>query len=720
MSYLFSSCTSLTSIDLSNLDTSSVTSVYYMFSECLSLTSIDLSKFNTDSLENIEGLFSYCENLKYLDMSNFDLSKTTSLSFFLYGCQNLEYINFNNFIQGNQINSAIMIFDGVPNNITYCINNKENMPLIIEELNKRNCTINDCSDDWINKQKLEITEKNICVYDCFDDNRYKHQFKSKCYENCPDGTTLSSDNKLCLIQCKEDKPFKFKEECVSECKAIDFFNNECTINKKSTEAKETMVGIIENDMFKNLSDSLFDNKKDFIVYDDTEIYQITSSFIQNDNNENSKKTIINLGECENKLKNENNINNDELIIFKMEYYIDDFLIPITEYEVFNPKTKEKLELNVCNNIKIKIKTPVKIDENIIYKYDPNSLYYKDKCFPNEECGDENTLIQRKNEFNNNHLSLCEKNCEFIKYDNDTKNVLCECEIKTEFTKLSDLLNNKSNLLFIITEPETDIFTNSYTEALSSIYININENSDNTIQQITDINSYSNECLFINRQSKECYNQVTLKDLLDLFINRQSKECYNQVTLKDLLEKNYSPLNTRNSINRVYKLFSQEFNKTNRSINISKDEIIEGENVTFQMTTTERQDYYLKNNLYKNVSSLDLGECEEILQKKYEINEPLIIIKVDIKRNDTISTQVEYEVYNPYNLQKLNLSYCTLSKLDIYPPINLDKETYDLAKHLKEQGYDLFNSYDDFYNDICSPYNSYNDTDVILNDRKNDF
>ena len=139
-----------------------------------------------------------------------------------------------------------------------------------------------------------------------------------------------------------------------------------------------------------------------------------------------------------------------------------------------------------------------------------------------------------------------------------------------------------------------------------------------------------------------------------------------------------------------------------------------------MTTTQKQDYYLKNNLYNNVSSIDLGECEKILQKKFEIDEPLIIVKADIKRNDTVSTQIEYEVYNPYNLQKLNLSFCTNTKIDIYPPINLDKGIYDLAKHLKEQGYDLFNSYDNFYNDICSAYNSYNNTDVILRDRKNDF
>jgi len=429
MSFLFYSCSSLISVDLSNFDTTSVTSIDYMFSECLSLTSIDLSKFKTDSLKLVFGLFFNCNNLRYLDISNFDTSKATSLSYLFYGCQNLEYINLNNFIEGNQINEANMIFDEVPNNITYCTNNKENLPLIMKELNNKTYSINDCSDNWKTKQKLEITEKNICVYNCSEDDKYLLKFKNKCYENCPDGTILSSDNKLCLIQCTKDKPFEFQEECVSDCKGIDFFNNECIINNKSIEAKETMIGIIENDILKNemdtyLSDSLFDNKKDLIVYDDKDIYQITSTFNQN-NKEYTESSTINLGECGNILKQENNINNDEeLIIFKMEYFIEDFLIPITEYEIFNPETKEKLDLNACNNIKINIQTPVKIDENIIYKYEPNSEYYKDKCFLNEDC-DENILIKRKNEFNNNYLSLCEKNCEFIKYNSETKNVLCQ-------------------------------------------------------------------------------------------------------------------------------------------------------------------------------------------------------------------------------------------------------------------------------------------------------
>ena len=709
MSYLFDSCYSLTSIDLSNLDTSSVSRMNFMFSECSSLTSIDLSKFNTDSLEMVFGLFSSCNNLEYIDISNFDISKTTSLSYLFYGCQNLKYINFSNFIEGNQITQKVMFFDDVPNNITFCINNRENLPLIMEELNKRNCTINDCLEDWNSKQKLEITEKKICVYDCSEDNKYLYQFKNKCYETCPVGTILSSDNKLCLIQCSQEKPFELQEECVSDCKGIDFFNNECIINNKSIEAKETMIDIIENDIIKkemdmNLSVSLFVNKKDLIVFDDTEIYQITSSFNQN-NKENNKNPTINLGECEKILKHSNNINDDEaLIIFKMEYYFDDFLIPITEYEIFNPRTKEKLELNICNNIKINITIPVEIDENIIYKYDPNSEYYKDKCFLNEDCGDDNILIKRKNEFNNNHLSLCEKKCEYIKYDSETKSVLCECEIKTEFIKLSEILFNKNNSLFIIPILETDIITNTYTNIngnsdsniisslitpnsniISSLITSSNTNSNIISSLISSSNIISSLISSSKTNSNIISSSITSSNIISslvkettsqmidiitsiysyskecLFIERDSKECNNFATLKDLFDKNYSPMSTKDSIDRVFELFNQKFK--NKNINISNDEIIEGENVVFQMTTTQKQDYYLKNNLYNNISSIDLGECEKILQKEYKIDDPLIIIKVDIKRNDTVSTQIEYEVFNPYTLQKLNLSYCSNTKIE---------------------------------------------------------
>jgi hypothetical protein len=173
-----------------------------------------------------------------------------------------------------------------------------------------------------------------------------------------------------------------------------------------------------------------------------------------------------------------------------------------------------------------------------------------------------------------------------------------------------------------------------------------------------------------------------------------------------------PVNSKDSIDKVFGLFQDQLK--NKSINGNKSEVIEGEDVIFHMTTSGQK---ATNN---KISHIDFDECEKILQEKLGIEEPLIIISVDIKRNDTISTQVEYQVFNPNTLEQLNLSLCENVKIDIYTPLNLDSDTYNLAKQLKDQGYDLFNSSDDFYNDICSTFNSENDTDIILNDRRKDF
>ena len=69
---------------------------------------------------------------------------------------------------------------------------------------------------------------------------------------------------------------------------------------------------------------------------------------------------------------------------------------------------------------------------------------------------------------------------------------------------------------------------------------------------------------------------------------------------------------------------------------------------------------------------------------------------------------------------MNLSLCDNIKIDIYTPIELDQEKYKLVKLLNEQGYDLFDSSNNFYTDICTPFTSFNNTDVLLKDRVKDF
>ena len=63
MSYMFSFCSGLTSLDLSSFNTANVTSMDDMFSFCSGLTSLDLSSFNTTNVTDMGAMFAYCRIL---------------------------------------------------------------------------------------------------------------------------------------------------------------------------------------------------------------------------------------------------------------------------------------------------------------------------------------------------------------------------------------------------------------------------------------------------------------------------------------------------------------------------------------------------------------------------------------------------------------------------------------------------------------------------------
>ena len=97
MSSMFSSCSSLTSLDVSNWNTSNVTDMNYMFYYCNSLTSLDLSNFNTSKVTNMSYMFSTCMALTSLDVSNFDTSKVTDMNYMFRNCSALTSLDLSNF-----------------------------------------------------------------------------------------------------------------------------------------------------------------------------------------------------------------------------------------------------------------------------------------------------------------------------------------------------------------------------------------------------------------------------------------------------------------------------------------------------------------------------------------------------------------------------------------------------------------------------------------------
>ena len=70
MRYMFDSCESLKSLDLTNFNTENVTDMYYMFAYCKSLESLDLTNFNTAKVTNMAGMFQSCYALKTIYASD--------------------------------------------------------------------------------------------------------------------------------------------------------------------------------------------------------------------------------------------------------------------------------------------------------------------------------------------------------------------------------------------------------------------------------------------------------------------------------------------------------------------------------------------------------------------------------------------------------------------------------------------------------------------------
>ena len=111
----------------------------------------------------------------------------------------------------------------------------------------------------------------------------------------------------------------------------------------------------------------------------------------------------------------------------------------------------------------------------------------------------------------------------------------------------------------------------------------------------------------------------------------------------------------------------------------KSHIIKGKNnITFQVTNGKNEmDLLQKDSINnQNLSILDSGECEAKLKNEYNINETLSLIY--IKQENTMAKpldkNIQYEVFDPINFTKLNLSVCSENTKNIYVKFDFSQET----------------------------------------------
>ena len=122
----------------------------------------------------------------------------------------------------------------------------------------------------------------------------------------------------------------------------------------------------------------------------------------------------------------------------------------------------------------------------------------------------------------------------------------------------------------------------------------------------------------------------------------------------------------------------------------------------------------------NISTIYLGQCEDILKQKYNINdnESLTIIVLEYKEENNDVNTLNFRVL--FNNTLLNLSFCDGINIVTSSPLTISSEDASKLLYLEQSGYDILNSSNEFYNDGCSLFTSENGTDVILERRKTDY
>ena len=111
MNYMFYRCSKLTSLDVTKFNTANVTNMSYMFCRCPVLSSLDVTKFNTANVTNMSYMFESCSALSSLDLSNFNTAIVTDMSYMFYGCSALSSLDLSNFYT-KEVGNMVCMFSG--------------------------------------------------------------------------------------------------------------------------------------------------------------------------------------------------------------------------------------------------------------------------------------------------------------------------------------------------------------------------------------------------------------------------------------------------------------------------------------------------------------------------------------------------------------------------------------------------------------------------------
>ena len=314
-----------------------------------------------------------------------------------------------------------------------------------------------CIDSCPPEFKNLISQRKKCIDDCQKDDDYIFTYEEQCLLLCPDNLKIDDETKYCLISCYPEQ-FECENICYSRLPSgnDEFFHD-----------KKIYINNFEN--FENILNMIFEayppeiGNKILLERPDNKVYEITNSLDELDLLQNKTKniwglSIVDLGFCETKLKRENNISeNDSLIFIKNEIKSNKVSERNVHIDVYNPNTRDKLNLSLCEEIPINIYLPMELSIGTKQLYDKmkksgydlfniNDPFYQDVCTPFDSSnGTDILLTDRIDYIYYNEDTKCQSNCLYTQYTMESKYISCSCSINEEVNKehkKSDKFNPK--------------------------------------------------------------------------------------------------------------------------------------------------------------------------------------------------------------------------------------------------------------------------------------
>jgi hypothetical protein len=364
------------------------------------------------------------------------------------------------------------------------------------------------------------------------------------------------------------------------------------------------------------------------------------------------------------------------------------LSTLASEKMLEESTIKKTEVIESTNIKFKIETTIPTIE-VKEETASTTVMIEDIILSTSDLKEEKTISTI--EIEEESTTLTDETKEnLISQTNENKDIT-KTELASTQNNIIELstINNKLTEEITISEIMKDIIsTNS-----------LNQDTSSYIEITTDRGTiFKDDKIKTEIFEEEDYTKISGTCYIEQFLNKACEDNDTSLEEKDniinSIKKNIMKGNIKSLIENV----------TNKE---KQDLTVDYKDAIYQITSSDNQN----NKIYNNISTIKLGECENKLKRYYNLsqNENLLIFKVDIYEEGLLIPIVEYEIYHPYSLVKLDLEICTNVKIQVSLPVVIDNE--DIDKYVPTSNY---------YNDKCYPSSSENGVDVILTDRQNEF